>query len=419
MSGYIKYYITRLWLDGKTSLIVLANLFYFLDHTEAPWGVFGAWGGQLFSACVWFQSVLLYRYSVSTWESTYRRCRSRRSPWSDTSPSVIPCARRPCVRSAVLNASLSCCGPLASSTARHGLVLSLPSKRTSQHPARHEFDQNLFTQLTDKRILILIIQMPYWPISPYKVAPKLHISICLMLNWYSFVKSQPNFIIFWKTYIWIDFQQNNACTVHNIYCAFLSYLVEIILFVFCAVSRWNLLMNYVSKQLNSAANHTKLYWSVYRQCSVRPPLSHGVITADERYIDTSQSYTFQAGLNYSLHYASLYRHWTKGSTVKSWSLRVNSKCCFLLRLKDLNAVDECSQWRVDLSPFSPVLSVLCFYLSISVNHHHYSLSFSALETSCSPYESIQCSRLDSGHSAFKTIPLKIWQEALEEVYWRA
>jgi len=25
---------------------------------------------------------------------------------------------------------------------------------------------------------------------------KLHISICLMLNWYSFVKSQPNFIIF-------------------------------------------------------------------------------------------------------------------------------------------------------------------------------------------------------------------------------
>jgi len=30
----------------------------------------------------------------------------------------------------------------------------------------------------------------------YRVAQKLHISICLMLNWYSFVKPQPNFIIF-------------------------------------------------------------------------------------------------------------------------------------------------------------------------------------------------------------------------------
>jgi len=27
-------------------------------------------------------------------------------------------------------------------------------------------------------------------------APQMHISICLTLNWYSFVKSQPNFIIF-------------------------------------------------------------------------------------------------------------------------------------------------------------------------------------------------------------------------------
>jgi len=48
---------------------------------------------------------------------------------------------------------------------------------------------------------------------------------------------------------------------------FLHYLVKIILSFFCAVSRWNLLMNYVDKQLNSV-NHTKLYWSVYKQCSI-------------------------------------------------------------------------------------------------------------------------------------------------------
>ena len=53
-----------------------------------------------------------------------------------------------------------------------------------------------------------------------------------------------------KMHTWIDSQQNNACTVHSTYCAFLHYLVEIILSIFCAVSRWNLLMNYVGKQLN-------------------------------------------------------------------------------------------------------------------------------------------------------------------------
>jgi len=96
---------------------------------------------------------------------------------------------------------------------------------------------------------------------------KLHISICLMFNWYSFVKSQPNFCNFWQTYTWIGSQQNNACTVHSTYCVFLHYLVKIMLSVFGAVSRWNLLMNYVGKQLNSV-NHTKLYWSVYKQCLI-------------------------------------------------------------------------------------------------------------------------------------------------------
>jgi len=77
---------------------------------------------------------------------------------------------------------------------------------------------------------------------------------------------------FWQTYTWIDSQQNNACTVHSTYCAFLHYFVEIILSVFCAVSRWNLLMNYVGKQLNSV-NHTKLYRWVNKQCSICHPRS--------------------------------------------------------------------------------------------------------------------------------------------------
>jgi len=104
--------------------------------------------------------------------------------------------------------------------------------------------------------------------------------LCSLIDWVSWniliAKGQKprtrgeissKFCNFWQTYTWIDSQQNNACTVHNTYYVFLHYLVEIILSVFCAVSRWNLLMNYVTKQLNSV-NHTKLYWSVYKQCSV-------------------------------------------------------------------------------------------------------------------------------------------------------
>jgi len=81
-----------------------------------------------------------------------------------------------------------------------------------------------------------------------------------------------NFYNFWQTYTWIDSQQNNAYTVDSTYCVFLHYLVEIILSFFYAVSRWNLLMSYVGKQLNSV-NHTKLYWSVYGQFSICPSLS--------------------------------------------------------------------------------------------------------------------------------------------------
>jgi len=71
-----------------------------------------------------------------------------------------------------------------------------------------------------------------------------------MLNRYSFVKL-TEFYNFWQTYTWIDSQQSNAYTVHSTYCMLLHYLVEITLYVFCAVSRWKLFMNYVGKQLNS------------------------------------------------------------------------------------------------------------------------------------------------------------------------
>jgi len=76
-----------------------------------------------------------------------------------------------------------------------------------------------------------------------------------------------NFYNFWRTCTWVDSQQNNAYAVHSTYCLFLHYLVEIILSVFGAISRWNLLMNYVGKQLNSV-NHSELYWSVYKQCLI-------------------------------------------------------------------------------------------------------------------------------------------------------
>jgi len=99
-----------------------------------------------------------------------------------------------------------------------------------------------------------------------------HISICLVLNWYNFVKFQPNFIIFGKLTPEYISLKNNAYTVHNTYCVFLHYFVEIILSVICVLSRWNLLTNYVGKHLNSVS-HTKLYWSVYKQCSICLPLN--------------------------------------------------------------------------------------------------------------------------------------------------
>jgi len=57
------------------------------------------------------------------------------------------------------------------------------------------------------------------------------------------------------------------------------------------VSRWNLLMNNVGKQLNSV-NHTKLYWSVYKQCSICPPLSqklHNSVEISQSYINLTSS----------------------------------------------------------------------------------------------------------------------------------
>jgi len=43
-------------------------------------------------------------------------------------------------------------------------------------------------------VVLCLLYMRVWGI--YRVGQKLPISICLMLNWYSFVKSKPNFIIF-------------------------------------------------------------------------------------------------------------------------------------------------------------------------------------------------------------------------------
>jgi len=87
---------------------------------------------------------------------------------------------------------------------------------------------------------------------------KLHIPICFMLNWYSFVKSQPNFILFLADLHLNRFptKQCMYCPQHLLHVSTLSCRNNIVRFL-C-----NLLMNYVGEQLNSV-NRTKLYWSVY------------------------------------------------------------------------------------------------------------------------------------------------------------
>jgi len=93
----------------------------------------------------------------------------------------------------------------------------------------------------------------------HRLAQKLHISICLMWNWYSFVKSQPNFIIF-GTLTPDRFQTKQCiyCPQHLLRVFILSCRNNIVRFL-CRL-RWNLLMDYFGKRLNSV-NHTKLFWS--------------------------------------------------------------------------------------------------------------------------------------------------------------
>jgi len=130
----------------------------------------------------------------------------RQSPWtlSQSNPHLLLC--------------------LCQTQHRHTLTQTEPPPPTAP-------DTRVTYAATDMGMVGSIAIDGFTSISIYRVAQKLHICICLMLNWYSFEIS-TKFYNFWQTYTWIDSQQNNACTVHSTYCAFLHYLVEIILSVF-------------------------------------------------------------------------------------------------------------------------------------------------------------------------------------------
>jgi len=79
-------------------------------------------------------------------------------------------------------------------------------------------EQQLKAQNTNWENLIVSSELLY---SVYRVAQNVHISICLMLNGYSFVKSQPSFIFFG----WEEDILNIACKLVNTILCDWRYLV--------------------------------------------------------------------------------------------------------------------------------------------------------------------------------------------------
>jgi len=95
-----------------------------------------------------------------------------------------------------------------------------------------------------------------------------------MLNWYNFVKSQPNFIIFGRlTPEWITNKAMHVLSTTPIARFYTQPCrSNVVRFLCCFKMKFAHELCWHGKQLNSD-NHTKLYWSVYRQCSICPPLS--------------------------------------------------------------------------------------------------------------------------------------------------
>jgi len=107
--------------------------------------------------------------------------------------------------------------------------------------------------------------------------------------------------------------------------------------VFCAVSRWNLLMNYVGKQINSVSH--KLYLSVYKQCSVCSPLSQKLKNS----VEISQSYINLTSSKWkcAVFWATLYIDWPFGpQTCRKWVLSRR------LELRRGNSVDRAESCKV-------------------------------------------------------------------------
>jgi len=92
--------------------------------------------------------------------------------------------------------------PLTSPATSHAFTTRLTAYRHDQMPPCGGATPTATDPFTCSPAVDDTDAVRYWSrrsTSLYRVAPKnLHISIFLMLTWYSFVKSQPNFIIFGK-----------------------------------------------------------------------------------------------------------------------------------------------------------------------------------------------------------------------------
>jgi len=117
--------------------------------------------------------------------------------------------------------------------------------------------RNMITEFSD-----ITVKYTGWP-------KKLHISICLMLNWYSFMETQPNMIIFLA-----DLHLNRFPTKQCIHCP--QHLLRvftlpcrnnIVRFLCCLKMKFAYELCWkTTKQCQS--HKTVGYWSVYKQCSI-------------------------------------------------------------------------------------------------------------------------------------------------------
>jgi len=151
-----------------------------------------------------------------------------------------------------------------------------------------------------------------------------------MSNWYSFVKFQPNFIFFLADLHFNRFPTKQCiyCSQHLLCVSTLPCRNNIVRYLRCLKMKFAHELN--GKWQNSV-NHTKLYWSVYRQCSICFPQPKNIKFGWDF---TSIYHQANGNVQFILGHPVDWWHWT-------WM----SSCVMMLTLTVMNNNDIASKFK--------------------------------------------------------------------------